>query len=140
MASGKETAKECKEYAASECLGQVCRSLGHVEDKNNKYGRQTRSWILFMPNHANDTALVFQEWWDALLTCYVRVSGNMPNGCDVFGEKHSLHHTLSCKVGGLVHVNFNKVVGNIGHHACLTHPPQPPSKGCSKPQITSCCD
>ena len=60
MASGKETAKECKEYAAADCLGQVCRSLGHTEENTSQHGRHTRSWILFMPNHVNDTVLVFQ--------------------------------------------------------------------------------
>ena len=74
-----------------------------------------------MPNHVNRAVIGYQEWRDTLLSIYTCIPGDLSDICHGVWEEKYLQSKLTCKVGGLINIHHDEVVGGLGHHVHLSH-------------------
>ena len=87
-------------------------------------------WLTAVPSRLNGTDLTADEFRDNLRLRYNLVPLHMPERCNGCGEKMTVEHALSCKVGGLVHIRHDDVAEEWGRlcakafsPSCVTHEP-----------------
>ena len=68
---------------------------------------QTGLYLKVVPSHINGTVLSADEWRDNTRLRYNMLPLDMPQRCDGCGEKFTVEHALSCRLGGLVHTRHN---------------------------------
>ncbi len=73
------------------------------------------AWLLVLPNQLNGTGLLADEWRDNVHLRYNRSPLDMPTACDGCGTKMTIKHALSCKTGGLVHIQHDDVADEWQH-------------------------
>ncbi|KAL7508573.1 hypothetical protein ACHAXN_005644, partial [Cyclotella atomus] len=61
------------------------------------------------PNQFNGTVLLGEEWRDNAQLRYNLFPLELPEKCDGCGVKLCVEHALSCKVGGMVHIQHDNV-------------------------------
>jgi hypothetical protein len=71
------------------------------------------------PNWLNGTGLLADEWRDNVRLRYNHSPLDMPAVCNVYGAKMLVEHALLCKVGGLVHIQYDDVA-HEWRHLCGT--------------------
>jgi hypothetical protein len=67
------------------------------------------AWLSVFPNRLNGTGLSADEWRDNVRLWYNHSLLEMPAACDGCGAKMSVEHALSCKTGGLAHIQHDNV-------------------------------
>jgi hypothetical protein len=93
------------------------------------------AWLSVFPNWLNGTGLSADEWRDNVHLRYNHSPLDMPAACNGCGAKMLVEHALSCKVGGLVHIQHDDVADEW-RHMCSTA--LSPSQVKCKPQIFTC--
>eukprot|EP00957_Ditylum_brightwellii_P010675 808300-Ditylum_brightwellii.AAC.1 len=78
-------------------------------------------WLTVIPNVANNSILVKDEFWDMVLLWYKIVPKDLPKVCDGCGKFHSLQHALQCKKGGLIGAHRNEARDDLGLTASWTY-------------------
>lgn len=70
-----------------------------------------------MPNQFNGTVLLGEEWRDNAQLRYNLFPLGLPEKCDGCGVKLCVEHALSCKVGGMVHIQHDNVAQEFVFYA-----------------------
>ena len=89
-----------------------------------------------MPNYVNWVVIGYQDWKETLLSRYTYIMENLSYICHGCGNKKYLQSKLPYTVGDLINIHHDEVVGDLGHHVHLSHPP---SNVCSESLITTHC-
>eukprot|EP00957_Ditylum_brightwellii_P140902 10733591-Ditylum_brightwellii.AAC.1 len=67
-----------------------------------------------------------------ILLWYQITPKDLPTVCDRCGKKHSLHHALQCKKGGLIRGRYDDYCNDLGLIAGLAYSP---SSICNDPKV-----
>eukprot|EP00957_Ditylum_brightwellii_P142278 10839284-Ditylum_brightwellii.AAC.1 len=70
-------------------------------------GKTMNNWLMVVPRTANNTILNKEEFRDQVLMRYLITLNGLPTIC-ACGKRHTLNHTLQCKIGGLIGGRHNK--------------------------------
>jgi hypothetical protein len=100
----KERAKLEKEL-----LDERTERLGQREGFRIMWARGSSLWLACFPSRLHGTELSAEEFRDNLRLRYNLAPLSMPSKCDGCGQKMTVEHALSCKVGGLVHIRHDDV-------------------------------
>jgi hypothetical protein len=92
-------------------------------------------WLTCIPSRLHGTELSKEEFVDNLRLRYNLEPLAMPCKCDGCGQKMSVEHALSCKVGGLVHIRHDDVGSEFGHLSELAFSK---SRVTHEPRINQC--
>jgi hypothetical protein len=92
-------------------------------------------WLTCIPSRLHGTELSQEEFVDNLRLRYNLEPLAMPCKCDGCGQKMSVEHALSCKVGGLVHIRHDDVGNEFGHLSELAFSK---SRVTHEPRINQC--
>jgi hypothetical protein len=114
-----------------DCRGWDNPSVARRDKRNCAAG----AWLSIFPNWLNGTGLSADEWRDNVRLRFNHSLLDMPAACDGCGAKMSVEHTLSCKVGGLVHIRHDDVADEW-RHLCGTA--LSPSQVEREPRIFTC--
>ena len=93
----------------SQSFSNALNSIPSQISQQIKTSAETGAWLHTIPTTYNGTELSAQELRDRQPLCYCCEPLNLHSHCDGCGAKFSITHALSCKVGGLVHMQHNKV-------------------------------
>jgi len=104
-----------KEYKST--LKEVLSTLTPLQKRCIEIGKLNGSWLQVYPSVFNGTCLSKNEFRDTLLARYGKVAHDHPAKCDGCGEKFSVQHALSCKIGGLVWYRHEEVKIELIHLA-----------------------
>ena len=77
----------------------------------------TGSWLTTMPNTLNGTELAADEFRDNLRLRFGLTPASLPHRCEGCGQRFSVEHAMSCKVGGMVLQRHNDLAAEW-HHLC----------------------
>ncbi len=86
-------------------------SVARQDNRNCAAG----AWLSVFPNRLNGTSLSADESRDNVCLRYNHSPLDMPAACDGCRAKILVKHALSCKVGGLVHIQHDDVVDEWRH-------------------------
>jgi hypothetical protein len=137
----RHCATEARQVARKSQLSDERLFLDHRGRDNPSVARwdnrncATGAWLSVFPYWLNGTGLSADEWRDNVSLSYNRSPLDMPAACDGCGAKMLVDHALSCKVGGLVHIQHDDVADEW-LHLCGTA--LSPSQVKHEPQIFTC--
>jgi hypothetical protein len=92
-----------------ENLATLLRPMTAEKSRTVSRGKETDAWLSVLPSTANGTALLAQEFQDALSMRHAETPHNFPDKCDDCDAHFSLQHALGCKKGGLVIFRHNEI-------------------------------
>ncbi len=75
----------------------------------------TGAWLSVFPNQLNGTGLLVDKWRDKVRLRYNHSLLDMPAACNSCRAKMTVEHTLSCKIGGLIHIRHDDVADEWWH-------------------------
>eukprot|EP00957_Ditylum_brightwellii_P199432 15202189-Ditylum_brightwellii.AAC.1 len=104
---GKEAAYE-REWEGIETFYTEDR-CGSVE----RAGKAMNNWLTVVLRTANNTILNKEEFRDQVLMRYLITLNGLLTIC-ACGKRHTLNHTLQCKIGGLISGRHGKACDNLG--------------------------
>jgi hypothetical protein len=81
----------------------------------NKWNCAAGAWLSNFPNWLNGTGLLADKWRDNVLLWNNHSPLDMPAACNGCGAKMTVEHALSCKTGGLVHIQHDDVADEWRH-------------------------
>ncbi|KAL7503120.1 hypothetical protein ACHAXN_000965, partial [Cyclotella atomus] len=128
-------AREKRVKLARELLDERIERLGQRESFRITRAKLSSPWLTCFPSRLHGTELSGEEFRDNIRLRYNLAPLSMPSKCDGCGEKMTVEHALSCKVGGLVHIRHDDVAEEFGHLCELAF-----SKGrvTHEPRINAC--
>jgi hypothetical protein len=103
-----QAARKARLNAERLFLDHCCRDNTSVARQDN-WNCAAGAWLSVFPNWLNGTGLLADKWRDNVRLRYNHTPLDMPAACNGCRAKMLVKHTLSCKVGGLVHIQHDDV-------------------------------
>ena len=112
---------ECKKLRAVRTRDSFNRNEALLPSKQRRAVRRasnekakTGGWLSCIPLHCHNLDLSPSEFRDGLALRYGRSPVNLPEECDGCGERYTVEHGLSCRLGGLIIRRHNEVRDSLG--------------------------
>ena len=97
-------------------IEEHCKGVDEESFRRIEYLKESGvgTWLVTMPSIVWDTTLFPTEFWDKIRSRYGFAFLKIETHCDRYGARFTSSRALSYKVGGLIHMRYDKSRYAIG--------------------------